>query len=361
MVAMDAAHISVAPTVPQSLRAVAEQVEARLAALLDAEQDRWVTFDDDLAAPFASLRRMVLGGGKRLRPAFTHWGNVAAGGDPDDPRVIDAGAAFELLQAFALLHDDVMDDSALRRGVRTSHLEFADLHELEQWRGESRRFGEGIAVLLGDLAHVYAGELVAGLPHEALAVWNELRTELMVGQVLDLVGTARRDTDYEPARRIARYKSGKYTIERPLHLGAAMAGGLDRLAGHLSAYGDPLGEAFQLRDDLLGVFGDRALTGKPVGDDLREGKPTPLLALAVAAASPTQARVLASVGDPKLDEDAVAELQSVFIATGAVGKLESTIDALVARAVDAIGDAPIADIARHALIELAGFVAHRDR
>ena len=226
-------------------------------------------------APLDSLRSLVMSGGKRLRPAFCFWGFRAAGGGDDDAAVIEAGAAFEMLQAFALVHDDIMDGSATRRGLRTAHLAFGDRHDAAVWRGEARRFGEGVAILIGDLAHVYADRLMADTAAPVRAVWDELRIELNVGQYLDILGTARGDTDHEGARRIARYKSGKYTIERPLHVGAALAGRLDELQASLSAYGDPLGEAFQLRDDLLGAFGEEAATGKPVGDDLREGKPTP--------------------------------------------------------------------------------------
>ncbi|MET0902544.1 MAG: polyprenyl synthetase family protein, partial [Acidimicrobiales bacterium] len=181
--------------VPESLVTVAARVEARLDSLLTAETERWSDLSPDLEAPLASLRSLVMGSGKRLRPAFCYWGYRAAGGDPDDPRVVDVGAAFEMLQAFALVHDDVMDGSATRRGARTAHLAFGDRHELSDWRGERRRFGEGVAILIGDLAHVYADQLVAGAPPDVAPVWDELRIELNVGQYLDLLGTARRDTD----------------------------------------------------------------------------------------------------------------------------------------------------------------------
>src|SRR5690606_35341654 len=154
----------------------------------------------------------------------------------DDPRVVAAGAAFEMLHAFALVHDDVMDGSDTRRGARTAHLTFADRHRAAGWRGESRRFSEGAAVLVGDLAHVYADLLLGDVPGDVCAVSNELRLELNVGQFLDLVATARADRDRGLARRISRYKSGKYTIERPLHVGAALAGRLGDLRGPLSAY-----------------------------------------------------------------------------------------------------------------------------
>lgn len=347
--------------VPASLRLVAERVDRRLQDLLDGEIVRWGRLDVDITEPLASLGRLVMGGGKRLRPAFCHWGYVGAGGDPDDPAVVDAGAAFELLHAFALVHDDVMDGSATRRGERAAHLAFADRHDLGGWRGEPRRFGEGVAILIGDLAHVYADRFTLGMPAEVGAIWAELRIELNVGQYLDVLGTARGDTDLASARRIARYKSGKYTIERPLHVGAALAHRFTQLSGHLSAYGDPLGEAFQLRDDLLGAFGDEARTGKPVGDDLREGKPTPLLAVASAAASRSQRAVLALVGSAEIDGRDIGAIQQVLFDTGAVGEIESRIDSLAATAIAAIESAPIVPEARSALVELAHYVAWRDR
>jgi len=346
---------------PASLQLVAERVERRLNDLLDHEIGRWRSLDADLVPPLEALGRLVLTGGKRLRPAFCFWGFVGAGGDADDPRIVEAGAAFELLQAFALVHDDVMDGSATRRGERAAHVVFADRHEADAWRGEARRFGEGVAILIGDLAHVYADQFMAGAPPTAIAIWNELRIELNVGQYLDVLGTARGDTDIVLARRIARYKSGKYTIERPLHVGAALAGASDRLCAPLSRYGDPLGEAFQLRDDLLGAFGDEARTGKPVGDDLREGKPTPLLAVASERADAEQATLLALVGSPALSADDIVAIQRVLIETGAVAAMDADIDQLTDEAIAAITEAPVTDDARAALVELAHYVAWRDQ
>jgi len=350
---------SAVPT-PPSLQQVATLVEARLTALFDGELARWTELTPDLAAPLESLRALVMAGGKRLRPAFCFWGFVGAGGDPDDPVVVDAGAAFELLQAFALVHDDVMDGSATRRGSRTAHLAFADRHQLEVWRGEGRRFGEGVAILIGDLAHVYADVLLRDTGPEVLRVWDELRIELNVGQYLDILGTARGDTDPDGARRIARYKSGKYTIERPLHVGAALAGRYDELGPALSGYGDPLGEAFQLRDDILGAFGEGTITGKPVGDDLREGKPTPLLASASAAADAAQRAVLDRIGAADLGDDEIDEIQTVLRDTGALAAMEARIEQLATSAIAAIERADVTEEARGALVDLARFVAWRD-
>ena len=347
--------------VPSSLLLVAELVEERLTEVLDAECARWGALDPDLVEPLRALAQLVGAGGKRLRPAFCHWGFVGAGGDPADPRVVEAGAAFEMLQAFALVHDDVMDGSATRRGTRTAHLEFADRHVDAAWRGESRRFGEGVAILIGDLAHVYADRFMVTASPAAMDVWNELRIELNIGQYLDVLCTARGDADLVRARRIARYKSGKYTIERPLHVGAALACGDATLRAELSGYCDPLGEAFQLRDDLLGAFGDEAVTGKPVGDDLREGKPTPLLAIAIARADADQAAVLELVGAADLDHHSVAAVQAVLVETGALAEVEVAIDRLTDEAIASIESAPVTEDARSALVDLAHYVAWRDR
>ena len=194
------------PVPPASLATIASRVEARLRVLLDAEAKRWSDLDPDLAAPFDAMATLLLAGGKRLRPAFCHWGFVAAGGDEGDERTIDAGAAFELLHAFALFHDDVMDGSSVRRGERTAHLAFADEHESSGWSGEARRFGEGVAILIGDLAFVYADQLLGGAPPAVWSVWNELRIELNVGQYLDIRGAAGGERRLVVADRIARYK-----------------------------------------------------------------------------------------------------------------------------------------------------------
>jgi geranylgeranyl diphosphate synthase type I len=218
-----------------------------------------------------------------------------------------------------------------------------------------------MAILVGDFALTYADVLMRGMPDGALAVYDELRVELCVGQSLDLVGTASASTDGDLANRIAVYKSGKYTVERPLHLGAALAGRLETLADALSSVGLPLGHAFQLRDDVLGAFGDAEVTGKPVGDDLREGKPTPLVALAFERARADDRRLLERLGDPGLTAAEIAAVQEVFVRTGALEQVESDIARLVADARDELAAAPITEAARGWLDELAAYVAWRDR
>ena len=346
--------------VPAALTTVAAPVEARLRSILETERARWVAVDADLAAPIDVLTRFVLDGGKRLRPAFCHWAFVGAGGAPGDSGVIDAGAAFEMLHAFALIHDDVMDGSSIRRGESTVHVTFDADHQESAWNGEARRFGEGIAILIGDLAEVYADRLMSNAPAAAFEVWNELKIELNIGQFLDVLGAARGGVDLQTARRIVRYKSGKYTIERPLHVGAALAGRLDELEKPLSQYGEPLGEAFQLRDDILGTFGDSARTGKPVGDDLREGKPTPILAVAHERATPTQLRTLERIGCLDLSLDEILTIQTVFTDTGALAEIESSISHLTAQAIKALEIIDVTTEARQALEALAIYVGTRD-
>ena len=338
---------------PASLATIAARVEARLSEFLAPELDRWARFDAELAEPMAEIGRLVLAGGKRLRPAFCHWGFVGAGGDPADPMVANAGAAFELMHAFALFHDDVMDDATSRRGNTTTHTVFAGHHRDGGWAGEARRFGEGVAILVGDLAFVYGDMMMTGASPDAWAIWNELRIELNVGQVLDILGSVRNERSRTRAEQICRYKSGKYTIERPLHLGAVMAAPerAAELLPALSEYGLPLGDAFQMRDDVI--------TGNPVGGDRREGKPTPLMARAVERADAAQGAVLALVGRTDLTDAQVACVQQVIVETGALADLEATISRLTAEAVAAIGNVPITTEARAELVELAAYVSQR--
>ena len=345
---------------PQSLLDVASRVDKRLESLLAVERERWAKVDADLVPPIDEIARLVLAGGKRLRPAFCFWGFVGAGGDPTDELVIDAGAALELLHAFALFHDDVMDGSLTRRGEPTTNAKFEASHGAEKLAGESRRFGDGVAILVGDLAYVYSDQLMRNASPQAWTIWNELRIELNFGQYLDMLGSAMNERRREKAERICRYKSGKYTIERPLHLGALLAApSRDDLIPVLSTYGLPLGDAFQMRDDVLGAFGDTAITGKPVGDDLREGKPTPLMAIATARANAAQLKELQLVGNQDLMPEQIARVQEVIRETGALDELEIVITRLTDEAIAAIQNVPFAKSVRDELITLAEYVSWR--
>lgn len=344
----------------------ADSLIGRLDAVLTAEIDRqrnsWLAIDPDLATIFDEMEMLVLGGGKRLRPQFCHWGWVAAGGREDSPQPDRIGAAIELLHASALFHDDVIDDAWTRRGRVTTQHRLADEHRDNRWAGESRRFGEGAAVLIGDITYVMSDSLMDGVSSSARSVWHDLRLEMNIGQYLDTLGSARRERRLEVAERICRLKSAKYTIERPLHLGAMAADerrGLD-LMPMFSDYGLPLGDAFQMRDDILGAFGDPDLTGKPVGGDFREGKPTPMLARAVALASTTQRKILDLVGTDGLDDDAIARIQQVVIDTGALEEMELVVSRLRDQAIAALDEARLDGDAHAELVRLADQVTRRD-
>ena len=313
---------------------------------------------DDLD-PLVEAVTDLLSGGKRLRPAFCWWGYRGAGG-ADTEEALRAAAALEFLQACALIHDDVMDGSDTRRGMPSAHHRFAMLHRGSEWLGSPEAFGVGAAILLGDLCLSWADELLltSGVPAEHLKaakrVYDEMRTELMAGQYLDLLEQARGGGSVERAMRVVRFKSAKYTIERPLHMGAALAGADADVMAAYSGYGLPLGEAFQLRDDVLGVFGDPGETGKPAGDDLREGKRTVLIATAMARATPAQAaQIRRHLGDPGLDATGVALLREVIADTGALNHAEQLITSLTDQALAALASVDLQAPAPEVLAGLA--------
>jgi geranylgeranyl diphosphate synthase type I len=267
-----------------------------------------------------------------LRPTFAYWGWRSAGGSAEGP-ILSAAAALEFLQACALIHDDVMDGSDTRRGKPAAHRRLASMHRSNGYLGSPEDFGVGSAILLGDLCLSWSDELLmsSGLGQESLAaakpIFDEMRTELMAGQYLDLLEQVRGKYNLDSALRVARYKSAKYTVERPLHIGAAAAGADVTHLQRLTEYGIPLGEAFQLRDDMLGVFGDPQETGKPAGDDLREGKRTALVAVAWANADAVQQDLLRRhLGDPAITPAMVDDLRSLITDTGARAAVEDMIE-----------------------------------
>ncbi len=343
---------------PWQLTEIAQRTSDALDTLVAAEITTWSDLDPSIEMPLSDLAMFISGGGKRIRPAYCHWGFVAGGGDPSGDDALAACCAVEMLQAFALVHDDVMDGSPTRRGSPTVWARYIERHQAGAWQGEARRFGEAAAILVGDIAMVMADRQMSAYADDARRIWDLLRTELNFGQYLDVLGTARGHVSVEGARTIMRNKTAGYTIVRPLQLGAAVADAA-HLHPWLDAHGMPLGVAFQLRDDMLGAFGDEAKTGKPVGDDLREAKPTVLLARARATASPEQLEVLDRVG-PDITDDEVASIQTVMIETGAVGACEREIAELLEQATAALDLLPDVNGSRDALAALADFVVSRD-
>jgi len=335
-----------------------DRVHKALSAFLAEQVTALDSIAEELGPVGATLSDFLLEGGKRLRPAFCYWGWRGAGG-ADGDEIVAAASALELLQACALIHDDVMDGSDTRRGRPAVHRGFAAVHRGEGWLGDPEAFGTSAAILLGDLCLIWADQLLntCGLPDEALRraapTYDEMRVELMAGQYLDLLEQALGGRDIDRALRVARYKSAKYTIERPMHLGGVLAGASAELLASYTAYGLPLGEAFQLRDDVLGVFGDPSETGKPAGDDLREGKRTALIAITVERATPDQAAVVRRfLGDPHLDGSGVAALREVISATGAREEVESLIARRTEQARVALDAATVESTTRDALREL---------
>ena len=310
-------------------------------------------------------------GGKRMRPAFAYWGYRAVTPGPADPVTDETMllfAALEMLHACALVHDDVIDDSDTRRGMPTAHVHFTDLHRGRGWRGSAEQFGRSAAILLGDLSLVWADDIVAAadLPgdgrHRVQRVWSDIRTEVLGGQYLDIVAESRGEHSIASAMNVNTFKTASYTVSRPLQMGAAAAADRPDVQRIFHDLGTDLGVAFQLRDDVLGVFGDPAVTGKPSGDDLRSGKRTVLLAEAVEradASDPAAAELLRSSIGTDLTEAQVRELCSAIESVGALAAVEEHIETLSRHALSTLTDAPINAPAKAGLTELVGLAANR--
>ena len=340
-------------------RVLDDYVDTQASALGDLGDD---------AARLTRAAKLAVQDGKRLRAMFCLWGFLAVRefSDPvEEQAVLRAASSLELLHSSALVHDDYMDSSDTRRGRPSAHRAFAEEARRCGWPSHHDHYGAAAAILLGDLLLAWADELLrsCGLPQDqvlaALEVYDVTRTEVITGQFLDISVQARGESDIEQAMRVLRYKSAKYSVERPLHVGAALAGADKETVASLTAFGIPLGEAFQLRDDLLGVFGDPALTGKPAGDDLSEGKRTVLVALALRDADPSDATRLAASLGQQLPGSEVAELQRIIERSGAHGEVEQRIERLTTTALAALEAAPFTDDARQVLRGLAEAATQR--
>ena len=349
-----------------TLTSLRSAVEEELAIFLNFEGAYLNSISTELSPVSDVLTSFLLDSGKRLRPLFAYAGFAAAGGTIEKP-IVRAIAALELLQACALIHDDLMDGSDTRRGKPSIHRHFETIHVQDELDGFAPQYGLSAAVLLGDLALVWSDQMFnsAGLTTEQFArvfpYYNEMRVELMAGQFLDIHEQTQKTTSVDRSMKIARYKSGKYTIERPLHFGAAMSSkSSPQLFAALSAYGLPLGEAFQLRDDLLGVFGDPSVTGKPAGDDLREGKRTVLIAMTNDRQSEAQREIARQhFGKPDLDAQGVEVLREIIESTGAKAELEATIERLTDQALSAAQSDVFTPEGNALLVELANIATKR--
>ncbi len=342
-----------------------DDLQVAIDGFLDEQTLRLTALGDDAARLIAAARHAV-SGGKRFRAAFCWWGYHAVDPEPADPTaLVRACAALELLHASALVHDDYMDASDTRRGHPAAHRAMEAQHREHGWRGNPAQYGAAGAILLGDLLLGWADELLGrcGLPQDRVAPAHELfalcRSEVIAGQFLDVSVQARATADVDAAMTVLRYKSAKYSIERPLQIGAALAGGGPDILAALSQFGLPLGEAFQLRDDLLGVYGDPEVTGKPAGDDLIEGKRTVLVALALDGARTDEAKRLDHALGRPLQPAEVEDLRGIIDRSGAHTQVESVITQLAERANSALDVAPVDEHARAVLRGLATAATQR--
>jgi geranylgeranyl diphosphate synthase type I len=369
-------------------------VSTRLVDLVQARLDEFFSERTELVtsiAPevetFLDYSADLLRGGKRFRALFCYWGWQAVGAgrgdfDPlvaDEPpvdlsAVVTAAAALELFHAAALVHDDIMDKSDTRRGAPAAHKRFESLHVDGRWLGGAADFGQSAGLLLGDLLLGWSDEMLGeGLntlsdrqsAAAARLEFNTMRTQVTVGQYLDILEEkswrSHPEAEQLPrSHRVIVYKSAKYSVEAPLAIGARLGGASAEQVDSLRAFGLPLGIAYQLRDDLLGVFGDPEVTGKPAGDDLREGKRTVLIALA-RTKLPTNVTNLIDdlLGDPDLDRQQITLLQDAIRESGAIEHVERIIDHNVALARTALETAHITASARAQLVKLTDTVTKR--
>ena len=325
----------------QELSELRSQIDGVLADFTKARSSALVDIGSELQPVAAAMTEFITDGGKRFRPIFAYLGYLGTGAAAR-PEILKACTALELVHVCALIHDDVMDGSDTRRNKPAIHRLFQSLHSDSSYQGNSERFGLASAILLGDLALVWADRLLveSGITREefinAQEVFSDMRDELMAGQYLDVLEGALATTSVERSLKVARFKSGKYSIERPLHFGAALAGHTEFNETY-SNFGLPLGEAFQLRDDVLGVFGDPKITGKPAGDDIREGKRTVLIAVTMENATPTERNTLTSaLGNPSLSDSQVEEIQGIIKSSGALSEVEKLITELTEQAISAL-------------------------
>lgn len=353
------------PVIDQ-MNSVAAQVAAELQSFISNNSHELHTVSADFDLVEAELQAF-LAGGKRLRPLFAMAGYLSTGSEPTS-ELVKTIAGLELIQASALIHDDLMDASATRRGRETIHRRFERLHKESNWQGDSVAFGSAAAILIGNLCLVWADKMFfeSGIDSAkvlaAKPYFDSMRVEVMAGQYLDVIEQNRRTADLTAIANIVNFKTSKYTVERPLHIGAMLSGADPVVLEILGRYAKPIGAAFQYRDDLLGAFGESSVTGKPVGDDFREGKRTLLIALFHESASAPDWEWFESVlGQPTLTDEEVFRAQKMLKNAGVVEKLEHEISKLHAQALAELNNPMLSTQSREWLIELSHAALYRSK
>ena len=331
----------------------------KIDAFIKKEIERWILVDGSITPPLTALSEFIKNGGKRLRPAFCFLGSSLMGSNEHSENLLNAACALEMLHNFALVHDDIMDRSDTRRGAPTVHKFLEEMYSEPQYRGDIEHFATSVAVLAGDFAFTYADTFARGLPKSCLDIYELLKVELFAGQQMDIDAGYRKVVSIEQITKIAQYKSGKYTIERPIHMGAIITNEKAPLE-LLSKFGSPLGEAFQLRDDVLGVIGDSKNTGKPVGDDIREGKFTLLMAYAIENANIADQKLLDRRGSDDITQVEIEKITSIIINGGALEAVESKIKKLYDEAIGSLDILNSNETAIKLAKSLAGYVCWRE-
>ena len=345
------------------VEALRTDIDAVLEQFLAKESTLLISIDKELASVADSLTRYLISGGKRFRPLFAAAGYIGSGGIIDES-ILKAIASLELVHACALIHDDVMDGSDTRRGAPSIHREYEAIHNARNLSGNAANFGVASAILLGDLALVWANKLLneSGISSQAMKrvspLFDLMKVELMAGQYLDVLEQTLSSDSVERALKVATYKSGKYSVERPIHFGAMLGSGAN--IDSYTNYGIPLGQAFQLRDDLLGIFGDSSETGKPSGDDLREGKRTALIAIAASKISDSKS-FNALFGKQDISTSEIESLQAIIEKTGAPAEIESLIEKLSSQSLAALNDDSITEEGKNFLKYLAALATIRKK
>jgi geranylgeranyl diphosphate synthase type I len=329
------------------------RVDAHLTKFFEQKREHARTLSAPSVELVDALAEFTMRGGKRTRPAILIAGNAAVASGTIEP-LLDACAGLELLQSYLLVHDDWMDQDAERRGGIT-------LHKLFAGKTGDAHLGASIAILAGDLGNAFAIELVAKSAGRsqyatpALEVFWTMQRDVVYGQALDLIA-------YRDVSLIQRLKTGSYSVKGPLLLGAVLGGATETQRAALEKYAEPAGLAFQMRDDMLGVFGAPDKTGKPAGNDLRAGKRTALIEEAEARLSEAERRPLSSVlGNHEASEHEIGTAMDLLSRCGAQAAVEARIEQLNQEAQAALQAGDLHEPGRTHLEQLARMFAFRDR
>lgn len=359
--AANAGRTPAATVFPERLNLVRGRLDRELEGWLRQRRTALGRTSPESAELVDEVGRLVAGGGKRLRPALLLLAHEACGGS-DDGLALRLGVAVELLHTYLLIHDDIMDQARTRRAHATTHAAFADRHRLQGRRGDPAHFGRSVAILAGDLAHTWAVELSRKAPEPVSRAFDAMCEEVIGGQYLEMLLPHRREPEESELLRALRLKSGRYSVERPVELGALLAGAGPRVVAGLRSWGEAAGEAFQLRDDVLGTFGDAGAVGKPVASDLAEGKFTFLVFHALAGAAPEDREwLLGALGREDLTPDDLERARSVIRGSGGLAAVEEMIRERLERARRALDEVHLPAPAREPFLGFLVYLEERDR